>query len=108
MKTFLGSGVFLNSRSTLKREWFQIRDEDSPVQFPLPSEYPIGASVIYESEGKGQFQYIVRYQLIPKEPVTAVEVRVHVIDVFGKLIRTLSSSEITDFDDLKLLNCTET
>jgi len=32
---------------------------------------------------------------------TAVEIRVHVIDVFGKLIRKLSSSQILDFADQK-------
>lgn len=102
IKTDLGYGVVLNSGSTLKREWFQIRDEDSPVQFPGGSYYATGADVIYKSEkNSGNYQYRVYYQLVPKEPVSAVEVRVHVLDVFGKLIKTLSSTQIVDFSELK-------
>ncbi|WP_310389282.1 hypothetical protein [Roseateles sp.] len=88
----------MNNGSTLRREWFVIRDDASPVQIVGSA----GVNVIYKSErSSGQYQYRIPYQLKSKESVTAVEVRMHVLDVFGRLLKTLSSTEVTDFSDIK-------
>ncbi len=96
--TNLSDNVTLNNGSTLRREWFVIRDDASPVQIVGSA----GVNVIYKSErSSGQYQYRIPYQLKSKESVTAVEVRMHVLDVFGRLLKTLSSTEVTDFSDIK-------
>ncbi len=96
--TNLGYNVTLNKGSTLRREWFVIRDDAAPVQI----EGAAGVNVIYKSErSSGQYQYQIPYQLKAKEPVTAVEIRVHVLDVFGRLLKTLSATEVIDFSETR-------
>ena len=85
-------------RPSLKREWFVVRDENSPVSI----EGSTGIQVAYKSGERyssGQYQYNVMYQLKAKEPIAAFEIRVHVLDVFGRLLKTLSASELVDFSD---------
>lgn len=98
--TDLGYGISLNKESSLKREWFVIRDETAPAA--LLGE--VGVNVIYKSGEKyssGQYQYEVIYQIKPQEPLTAIELRVHVLDVFGKLLKTLSATQLSDFSEPK-------
>jgi hypothetical protein len=96
--TDLGYNISLNKNSSLKREWFVVRDENSPASI----EGLAGVRVAYKSGERyssGQYQYGVTYQLKAKEPIVAFEIRVHVLDVFGRLLKTLSSTELVDFSD---------
>ncbi len=94
--TDLGYNIMVNKGSTLKREWFVIRDEAAPVEI----DGATGVSVVFKSE-RSDFHYELGYDLKAKEPITAVEVRVHVLNVFGALLKTLSTTEVTDFSGRK-------
>ena len=96
----LGYGLALNKESKLKREWFTVRDPQAPATLDLNT----GVDVIYKSgdrSSRGEYQYSVPYRIVPKEPITAFEVRVIVIDVFGKLVKTLSATELIDLSDAR-------
>jgi hypothetical protein len=100
VKTDLGYGISINKGSSLKREWFVVRDENAPAA--LLGE--VGINVIYKSGEKyssGQYLYEVIYQVKPQEPIAAIELRVHVLDVFGKLLKTLSATQLDDFSEPK-------
>ncbi len=89
----LGYGVVLNKESTLKRDWYVVRDAQAPAFI----EGPAGIRVIYKDgdrSSRGEYQYAGAYRLVVREPITAFEVRAIVIDVFGRTIKTLSSTEI--------------
>ena len=96
----LGFGIALNKESKLKREWFTVRDPQAPATL----EVNTGVDVVYKSgdrSSRGEYQYSVPYRIAPKEPITAFEVRVIVIDVFGRLVKTLSATELADFSDAR-------
>jgi hypothetical protein len=98
--TDLGYGITLNKTSSLKREWFVVRDDNAPATI----EGPVGIGVRYKSGERyssGQYQYQATYTVRAKEPLAAIELRVHVFDVFGKLIKTLSATELVDFSDTR-------
>lgn len=98
--TDLGYNISLNKDSTLKREWIVVRDENAPAVIDSST----GISVTYKSGEKyssGQYQYKLSYQIKPREPITAFEVRVHILDVFGRLLKTLSTTELVDFSELR-------
>jgi hypothetical protein len=99
--TDLGYGFSLNKESSLRREWFVVRDELSPVSLYGSA----GVNVSFKSGDKyasGQYQYVVDYALEAKEPISAYEVRIHVLDAFGKIIRTLSATELVDFSQQQM------
>jgi hypothetical protein len=105
IKTDLGFNITLNKGSSLKREWFVIVDENCPVVI----EDPAGVNVNYSPSSRtspSEYQYSIQLKLRGKEPIAAVEVRVHVLDVFGRLLKTLSATEVYDFDDLNGLAST--
>lgn len=89
----LGYGIVLNKESTLRREWFVVRDAQAPAFI----EGPAGIRVVFKDGdrgSRGEFQYTSSYRLAAREPVTAFEVRAVVIDVFGRTVKTLSSTEV--------------
>jgi hypothetical protein len=94
----LGYGITLNKESALRREWFVVRDAQSPAVLDGAS----GVNVVYKSgdrSSRGEYQYSIPYRISPKEPITAFEVRVIVIDVFGRLVKTLSSTELINLSE---------
>ncbi len=96
----LAYGIALNKESKLKREWFTVRDPQAPAALDGNS----GVDVNYKSgdrSSRGEYQYSVPYRISPREPITAFEVRVIVIDVFGRLVKTLSATELLDFSDTR-------
>lgn len=93
MKTDLGYNIVLNPASSLSREWFVVNDISSPVKI-IDID---GIKVNYESSGS-KYQYKMVVGVEAKEPISALELRVHVFDVFGKLIKTLSATEVGDLD----------
>jgi hypothetical protein len=96
----LGFGIVLNRESTLNREWFAVNDSLAPLNLDSIQ----GINVVYkpgERSSRGEYQYVLSYRLTPKEPVTAFEVRAVVIDVFGRLVRTLSATELVNLQQPK-------
>jgi hypothetical protein len=102
IRTELSRDIVLNKGSTLKREWFVVRDSSAPVAIEGSS----GVSVVYKSDGRysGGYEYRASYQLKAQEPVTAVEVRFVVLNVFGGLLKTLTATEVVDFNAAKELS----
>ncbi len=99
VKIDLGSGKLLNNESSLRREWYVIKDTTAPASFPEGG----GLNVVYKTAAS-KFQYNFDYRIAPNEPITAFEVRVHVFDVFGVQMQTLSATEVTDFTDKKFFS----
>lgn len=88
----------------MSREYFVLRDDGSPLSISGSA----GINVFFDSGSRssGEYQYKVPYTVIAKEPITAFELRVHVLDVFGRLLKTLSATEVRDFDGEKNFNDT--
>ena len=98
VKVDLGYGITLNKDSSLKREWFVVRDESAPAYI----EGNMGVSVQYkpgERSSSGQYIYSADYILKVREAISAVEARVIVIDAFGRVIRTLSTTELLELNE---------
>jgi hypothetical protein len=96
----LGYGIVLNKNSNLRREWFIIRD----TQGPAGIEGVAGVKVIFKAEDRGiggKYNYSMFYRITPKEPIVAFELRAIVIDVFGRLIKTLSTTELVNFAETR-------
>ena len=94
----LGFGIILNKDSTLRREWFVVRDAQSPMSILGEA----GVSVIYkpsERGSSGQYQYSMTYKVSPKEPITAFEIRAVVIDAFGRPVKTLSATRLANLSE---------
>lgn len=94
MKVDLGYNISLNKDSSLKREWFVVRDDSSPAYI----EGNMGIKVQYKSgeRSSGHYLYNADYVVKAREAIYAVEARVIVIDTFGRVIRTLSTTEVLD------------
>ncbi|HYD61251.1 MAG TPA: hypothetical protein VEC35_12885 [Noviherbaspirillum sp.] len=91
-------GIGINKESTLKREWFVLRDELSPAVINGATGISVLIGVPTTPGGN---QYQVPFEIRVKEPVTAVEIRVHILDVFGKVVSSLSATEVSDISDKK-------
>ncbi|WP_144289950.1 hypothetical protein [Ideonella sp. A 288] len=101
--TDLGEDVKLNRASTLKREWFVLNDPSAPLKIKGDA----GVLIQYRSGGasrSGQFQYMASTEVIPSEPISAYELRMHVFDVFGRHVKTLSTVDIGDTQQTKVDN----
>lgn len=99
IQTNLGYNIKLNQYSKLNREWFVVRDEASPVSIVEAA----GINVSYDSKGS-RYEYKMSYAVDAKEPVSAIELKVHVFDVFGRPIKTLVGTEVTEVDGKGYLN----
>lgn len=91
-------GIGMNKESTLKREWFVLRDELAPAAINGVTGFSVVTGVPTAPNGN---QYQVPFEVRVKEPVTAVELRVHILDVFGKVVSSLSATEVSDISDTK-------
>lgn len=97
IQTVLSPNIVLNKGSGLKREWFVVRDAAAPATI----EAAAGVTVTYKSGERyssGEYQYKSNYVVTTSEPLTAVEVRAQVFDVFGRHLKTLSATEVADLD----------
>lgn len=91
----LGHNIRLNDKSSLKREYFVIRDPAAPVWLAKNN----GVFVSYESGSRtssGSYQYNGFLELEASEPITAVQVKAHIFDVFGRPLRTLAGTWVQD------------
>ncbi len=96
--TDLGYNIALNKHSSLKRDDYVIKDESAPAFLKGPADFKISYKT-GERYSSGQYLYGLNYVISPTEPITAFEVRVHVFDVFGRFMSTLSSTKLEDLTD---------
>lgn len=97
IRTELSPSIVLNGGSGLKREWFVVRDPSAPAAVNGTA----GITVVYkpgERFSSGEYQYRFDYTVEMSEPLSAVEVRVQVFDIFGRHLKTLSTTEIADMN----------
>lgn len=97
MGIFIGHNVeALNADSKLKREWYQIQDPSSPVWFAKPS----GIEMFF-GRPLGTLNDALYYRIdtvyASEEPISAVEFKVVLMDVFGSFVTTLSHLRVDDF-----------
>jgi len=94
IKTTLGMGVELNKNSSLEREWITIVDNRMPAVLVDLT----GVTTDYESgvRSSGKFIYSASYEAKCSEPISAIEVRFIIFDVWGKTLKTLVSEDIKD------------
>lgn len=99
IQTSLSYGIVLNKNSSLSREWITIHDNALPISF----SDTIGIKSVYQSSDRsGGYRYQSSFSLEAKEPISAFEVRFLLFDLWGKHIKTLSFTEISDFENSKL------
>ena len=82
-------GISFNQKSSLQRETILLNVPSCPVQ--------ISASSLTFSYADRGFQYKGRTTFQTQNPVSAVEIRYIVYDVFGDHLRNLSNTEAQDF-----------
>lgn len=88
-----GYGTILNKDSTLSREWITVHDQLLPADL----EGTVGVRTVYESgRVSGSYFYEAKYTIKAKEPLTAIDVRFLVFDVWGNHIRTLVATQLVD------------
>lgn len=94
MEVLLSAGIYLNKGSTLRRQWIIVRNASMPADLPTP----VGVRAVFEPNRlSGSYRYEAEYTLDIREPVSAVEVRFLVFDVWGDFMKILIANEITDF-----------
>ena len=95
IQTQLSRSIVLNRESSLRREWVAVHDEGMAVDLV---DTP-GVTTIYESgQYRGDYRYIANYSIVVHAPVVAVEVRFITFDVWGNRTRSLSATDIRDFE----------
>jgi hypothetical protein len=93
MRTSLGRGIVLNKESSLERVWICVQDPAMPVEF----KNPVGIKTIYTLRGEvGAYEYSSVVHLTAREPVSVVEVRFLLFDIWGQKTKSLVLTEITD------------
>lgn len=86
--TDLGYNIRLNSGSTLKRSWVVLNDSECPIQLRVA-----GIGTAYSEQS---YQFKQSGQLSCVEGLAALELRYILYDVFGRHLKTLSSTYVSD------------
>src|SRR4051812_14485648 len=86
--TTLSRGIEVNEGSSLTRSFVTINDVSAPVALQQA-----GIGTVYEGRG---YNFVPKGDMTPREPITAVEVRFVLFDMFGQLIRTVSLTKVRD------------
>lgn len=89
----LGRGIVLNKESSIERIWITVQDPIMPVEFK--SAVGIKTNHIFGSD-IGDYEYSAVLQLTARQPVSAVEVRFMLFDIWGQNKRNLVVTEILD------------
>lgn len=93
MKVSLSSAIALNDKSTVRRQRILLTDPAAPAKLSTAH----GADVIYgTARSSAGYEYIMDWAIEAKQPIVAFEMRTAVFDVFGKLLTTLTASEVAD------------
>jgi hypothetical protein len=91
--TNLGYGIKVNSGSSLHREWLTFTDSLLPARF-VDS---VGVRTVFESGGySGDYKYSAVVPIHTSAPLSAVEVRFVLFDLWGDFVKTLSMTEVQD------------
>lgn len=96
VQTVLGFGIVLNKDSTLKREFIAVHQADLPADL----QGTPGVGVLYKSGERyssGGFEYAAGFDIIAKEPLSAIEIRFLTFDLWGECRGALSMTEVRDF-----------
>jgi hypothetical protein len=86
--TSLGYDIRVNDGSSLRRAWVVLNEAGAPARLD-----GVGVSTAY---GDRAYRYVGAGRLVSSEPLTAVEVRILLFDVFGNHMKTLSGTQVTD------------
>ena len=93
MRTSLGRGIVLNKESSLERVWIYIQDPAIPVEF----KNPVGITTTYTLRGEaGAYEYSSVVHLTAREPISAVEIRFLLFDIWGQKTKSLIITEIAE------------
>ncbi len=87
--SFKISGVDINEGSSMQRESVLFNEASCPVQIVSHT-----SSFIYKDRG---FRISGKTELIAQQPITAIQVRTALYDVFGKHMQNLANTEPKDF-----------
>jgi hypothetical protein len=90
--TKLSMNIKVNDGSTLKREYITINDSNSPIQLQS-----VGVETSYSSS----YSFKPIGSMTAKEPIVAYEVVHQIYNVFGEHMKSLSNTEIIDFESQK-------
>ncbi|MCI0605340.1 hypothetical protein L0156_20340 [bacterium] len=91
--TKLGHGFAIAKNSALHREWIAIHDPSLPADL----DGTPGIKMVYvSSEYRGDYNYKANVTLIPREPLSSIEVRFLTFDVWGDHVRSLVYEEVID------------
>ncbi|MEY3775233.1 MAG: hypothetical protein RLZZ129_2013 [Verrucomicrobiota bacterium] len=104
IKTVLSRNIVLNSESSLAREWIAVHQPNYPAKLKGTP----GVTTRYKSGGeysRGEYQYHVSLKFWLYEAITAIEIRFLMFDIWGQHVKSLSLTEIRDFNpDLNKLS----
>ncbi len=86
----LGYGIILNEGSSLEREWVTIHDPSLPLEL-------IGTIGVVTDYRDG-YVYRADFDVRATEALSAIEIRFLTFDLWGEHVKTLSETEIVDFE----------
>jgi hypothetical protein len=77
----------------MERIWLTVHDPAIPVAF----KDPVGVKTTYTQRGDyGEYEYSVVVNLTAREPISVVELRFLLFDVWGKNTKSLTKTEVLD------------
>lgn len=88
VSTEIGYGYALNKKSSLKRLWLVLNDQNCPLQL-----YGAGIRTKYDDRS---YKFEQVGSIAAREPLSAFEIRYVLYDVFGEYLETLSNTEVVD------------
>lgn len=93
IRTSLGRGIALNKESSIERTWITVHDPSMLVEFKAPA----GVKTTYTLRGDyGEYDYNVAVQLTARQPISAVEIRFLLFDIWGKNTKSLVMTQVMD------------
>ena len=103
IQTPLGYDIVLNKESTLTREWVTVHYSNLPADIMGT----VGIATAYVSgRAGGDYRYNTKFTIETREPLSAIEIRFLLFDIWGAHIKTLSMSEVQDIEGTKELSGT--
>jgi hypothetical protein len=89
----LGRGIVLNKESSIERIWITVQDSVMPVEF----KDAVGIKTNHTFRGDvGDYEYSAILHLTARQPISAIEVRFMLFDIWGQNKRNLVVTEILD------------
>lgn len=89
----LGRGIALNKESSVERIWITVQDSVMPVEF----KNAVGIKTNHSFRGDiVEYEYSAAVHLSARQPISAIEVRFMLFDIWGQNSRNLVVTEILD------------